>query len=148
MYFLLLGMIQQHGLVELYLIGSLHTLLKLLGCKLLAVQFLSFVLLQVKKKFFSLFDRDYPEVAKKVITEMHRQVGDLVFNENGKKYCNCFSLTFTGIIFYIYLFFLIVFRPSKAGPACPPSGDARGVRHHQMEEQYSIFPSFFLLSAL
>ena len=101
-----------------------------------------------KKKFFSLFDRDYPEVAKKVITEMHRQVGDLVFNENGKKYCNCFSLTFTGIIFYIYLFFLIVFRPSKAGPACPPSGDARGVRHHQMEEQYSIFPSFFLLSAL
>ena len=141
-------MIQQHGLVELYLIGSLHTLLKLLGCKLLAVQFLSFVLLQVKKKFFSLFDRDYPEVAKKVITEMHRQVGDLVFNENGKKYCNCFSLTFTGIIFYIYLFFLIVFRPSKAGPACPPSGDARGVRHHQMEEQYSIFPSFFLLSAL
>ena len=141
-------MIQQHGLVELYLIGSLHTLLKLLGCKLLAVQFLSFVLLQVKKKFFSLFDRDYPEVAKKVITEMHRQVGDLVFNENGKKYCNCFSLTFTGIIFYIYLFFLIVFRPSKAGPACPPSGDARGVRHHQMEEQYSIFPSFFLLSVL
>ena len=112
------------------------------------MQFLSFVLLQVKKKFFSLFDRDYPEVAKKVITEMHRQVGDLVFNENGKKYCNCFSLTFTGIIFYIYLFFLIVFRPSKAGPACPPSGDARGVRHHQMEEQYSIFPSFFLLSAL
>ena len=79
-------MIQQHGLVELYLIGSLHTLLKLLGCKLLAVQFLSFVLLQVKKKFFSLFDRDYPEVAKKVITEMHRQVGDLVCNENGKKY--------------------------------------------------------------
>lgn len=27
--------------------------------------------------------RDYPEVAKRVIKEMHRQVGDLVFDENG-----------------------------------------------------------------
>jgi hypothetical protein len=27
--------------------------------------------------------RDYPDVAKKVIKEMHRQVGDLVFNEAG-----------------------------------------------------------------
>ena len=51
------------------------------GC---AISF--FCTFEGKKKFFSLFDRDYPEVAKKVITEMHRQVGDLVFNENGKKY--------------------------------------------------------------
>jgi len=27
--------------------------------------------------------RDYPEVARRVIREMHRQVGDLVFDENG-----------------------------------------------------------------
>jgi hypothetical protein len=33
--------------------------------------------------------RDYPEIAKKVIKEMHRQVGDLVFNESGTFHLNC-----------------------------------------------------------
>jgi hypothetical protein len=44
-----------------------------------------------KKRFEISFPpfRDYPEIAKKVIKEMHRQVGDLVFNESGTFHLNC-----------------------------------------------------------
>jgi uncharacterized Fe-S radical SAM superfamily protein PflX len=47
--------------------------------------------------------RDYPEIAKKVIKEMHRQVGDLVFNESGTFHLNC---TFDNICdWHFQLFF-------------------------------------------
>ena len=98
--------------------------------------------------------KDYPQVAEKAITEMHRQVGDLCFDEQGLAKRGVLvrhlvmpedaagsqqvMLTLAKISPNMYLNIMAQYRPAGKVSSDKYSQISRGIRRHEIEQAYQF----------